>query len=350
LLGIGDPQRKKYKSLGKLFKFPSKGILGVIMPLPIKDVLDMIADNTRRRGCPVPIPEKDAYGWADGLNIPRGGETVLFTGLLYQLIPYIDSLVKYLEGMEKTSVGALVMKLGKVAGKVIDVTKIAGPPRERVEEQSRIVRNIAMLLMKSGVSFGYLYEDDMYSGVLLHDLGLDDDFKEHANKVYRKLKEKGVKTIITIDPHTTNCMRKVYPEYIDNYDLEVKNYLEVLSEKEIRGKDLKEEVVIHDPCVYARYEGIIEQPRKLLAAAGVKVLEVPDKSRSMTFCCGGPVESLSPSLSKGIAGQRIEQLTSMSKKIVVMCPICYSSFLRVKPDNVEMRDVSEYLAKGFLEG
>ncbi|MEM2811045.1 MAG: (Fe-S)-binding protein [Candidatus Korarchaeum sp.] len=315
------------------------------MPLPVREVLDMIADNTRRRGCPVPLPEGDSYRWADGLSIPRGGDEVLFTGLLYQLTPHIDSLVNYLEGLERSSVATLAIRLGRIAGKVVDVTKIASPPRERVEEQNGVIRNIAMLLMRSGVSFGYVYEDDMYSGALLYDLGLEEDFELHAKRVHGRLRERGVRSLITIDPHTTHVMREVYPKFLDGYDLEVRNYLEVLAERGLVGRRLGREVTIHDPCLYARYEGIVEQPRGLLESIGVEVKE-PERCRNMTFCCGGPVESLSPGLSKGIASLRMEELARHGSEVLTMCPICHSSFLRVRPEGVRLRDLSSCLAEG----
>ncbi|MDW8036185.1 MAG: (Fe-S)-binding protein, partial [Candidatus Korarchaeum sp.] len=221
------------------------------MPLPLREVLEMIADNTKRRGCPVPLPERDSYRWADGLSIPKGEATVIFTGLLYQLTPHIDSLVGYLEGLERSSVATLAIRLGRIAGKVIDVTKIASPPKERVEEQNEIIRSIAILLMKSGVSFGYVYEDDMYSGALLYDLGLEEDFEMHAKGVHRRLKERGVRSLIAIDPHTTHVMREVYPKFVDGYDLDVRNYLEVLASRGLVGRTLGREVTIHDPCLYA---------------------------------------------------------------------------------------------------
>ena len=37
--------------------------------------------------------------------------------------------------------------------------------------------------------------------------------------------------VITIDPHTTNMLRSVYPKLIPGYDIQVKTYLEVLAEK-----------------------------------------------------------------------------------------------------------------------
>jgi len=64
------------------------------MPLPTGDVIGILADNLRLRGSVLPIPKRNATRWARGLNLPRGGETVLYTGQMYQLIPYIEGLVK----------------------------------------------------------------------------------------------------------------------------------------------------------------------------------------------------------------------------------------------------------------
>lgn len=303
----------------------------------MKEIIEIIAENTRRRGSPVPIPEKDATGWADGLNIPFGGETILYTGLLYQMVPYLNSFVSLLEEIEKRSFSSAVLKAGKLAGKLFSLTRIIRVPREERMRQMKILRDIARLLMKAGFSFGYLYGEEIYSGVLLHDLGMERDFEEHAKRVHKLLREKGVKKIITIDPHTTNVMRSVYPKYVD-FDIEVQSYLELLPPEKVGS--LKEDVVIHDSCIYARYERVVEQPRNLLSAAGARIIE-PKRSREMTFCCGGPVESLFPSLSGEVARIRAEELGRYEKKVVVMCPICLASLSRA---GLKVEDISSCLA------
>ena len=55
---------------------------------------------------------------------------------------------------------------------------------------------------------------------------------EHAKRVHAVFKKHGVKTVITIDPHTTNMLRSVYPRVLQGYDVQVRSYLEVLAEKE----------------------------------------------------------------------------------------------------------------------
>ena len=64
------------------------------MPLPIKPILGILADNLARRGSVLPISQRAATRWARGLNLPKGGETVIYTGHLYQLIPAIDAMAK----------------------------------------------------------------------------------------------------------------------------------------------------------------------------------------------------------------------------------------------------------------
>lgn len=310
------------------------------MPLPIRDVLRMIGSSVKRYGFPVPVPKDVVYRWAYELGLPKGGDTVLFTGGLYQLIPYIDTLVRYLEGLEESRFAALLKAdwLISVASKLF-----VRAPKGELEKQYGVLRSVAELLRKAGVQFGYLYEDDMYSGALLYDMGLDDYFKEHAEAVYSKLKSLNVRTLITIDPHTTYLMKEVYGKTLSDYDLKVKNYLEVLANSNIAPtKTLSEAVVLHDPCYYARYLRILDEPRKLLRNGGVGIVE-PDRGKELTFCCGGPIESITPRLSKSIAQLRMEELAALGNTIVTMCPICYVCLSRVKPAEVTITDISHYL-------
>ena len=322
------------------------------MPLPIKDILSIIANNTIKHGCPIPISREAIYSWANKLNLAKDCETVLFTGLLYQLVPYLEAAVKYLESLEEGKLSGILLRIGRLAGKFIDLSKvISRVPRDSIQKQHEILYQITKLLLDNGFEFGYLFEEDMYSGALLYDLGLDKHFKMHAEKVYGKLKNFGVKKLITIDPHTTYIMRSVYKQYIPDYDIEVINYLELLVRLNIKPKRLlKDTVAIHDPCYYARYENIISEPRILLKNAGLNVLEPPIRARKLTFCCGGPVESISPRLASSVANLRVKELCSLCDNIVVMCPICYANLSRAVENSglkINIFDISHYLYQAY---
>ncbi len=314
----------------------------------VRDIISFIAENTRKTGIPLPAPRDSLYKWAGKLGLPESGEYMLYTGGLYQLVPYINSLVAQLESLTTRKTGGLALRFAKAFSKIVDLSKITKPRREDVEYAESILIAVTQLLDSAGVSYGYLYENDMYSGILLHDLGLAEEFAGHAEKVYRRLRETGVSKVITVDPHTTYALTTLYPKYIDNYNLEVTNYLELLYEKlqqgklKFQGEDMGS-VVIHDPCYYARFLGILDQPRKLLEAAGYKVLE-PRRTREMTYCCGGPVESISPKLALRVAETRIGELREKSSRIVTLCPICYANLSRASSENETVRDIALYLA------
>ena len=50
------------------------------MSVPIGATLGIFADNTRLRKSVLPLSARKATAWARGLNLPVGGETVLYTG------------------------------------------------------------------------------------------------------------------------------------------------------------------------------------------------------------------------------------------------------------------------------
>ena len=322
------------------------------MPLPTGDVIGILTDNLRKRGSVLPISRKNVVRWAKGLGLRRGGDTVLYTGMMYQLIPYIEGLVK-VEKQLGDSPLAKFTGLGRRMNRMVNVSAfMARPSAELRTAYDQVPIDVARLLQTAGVDFGYLYEDDLYTGALAHDLGSDEAVAEHAKRVHEVFKKHGVKTVITIDPHTTNMLRSVYPKLLPGYDVEVKTYLEVLAEKLLGDEGmpvtnaLQGEIAIHDPCVFARYEGIIDEPRQLLAAAGLTVKE-PEKSGRMTWCCGGPVESLYPEKAHANAVKRAEQLRETAPEVVTMCPMCLINLGGAAGPDMTINDISHYLKRAY---
>jgi Fe-S oxidoreductase len=314
------------------------------MALPIGNVLGILSDNLEKRKGVVPLSSEKATAWAKSLDTPVGGDTIIYTGQMYQLIPSINSMANWMEKLEDSRLTKF-FSVGRAVNKSVDLSwfMALGSGREQKDYDDRL-RNIAHLLRIAGVEFGYLYEQELYSGALLFDEGVDDVFTEQAHRVYRTFKDNGVKRVITVDPHTTNMLRSVYPKIIDSFNLEVKSYLELLAESDLNFmKQLEIDVVIHDPCVYARYEDIIAEPRYLLKNAGARIHE-PELSGKLTHCCGGPLESLFPSKARAIADKRVEQLAACGNKVTTMCPICLANLKRAAGLTLEVKDISEYLA------
>jgi Fe-S oxidoreductase len=317
------------------------------MPLPTGDVIGILADNLRLRKSVLPISRHNATRWAKGLNLPRGGKTVLYTGMMYQLVPYIEGLVEAEKRLGDSPLARLT-GLGRAVNRVVNVSAFLARPSAKLrDEYNQVPRDVALLLQQAGIEFGYLYDDDLYSGALAHDLGVDEAVIEHARKVYAALKKNGVESVITIDPHTTNMLRSVYPKLVAGYDIEVKTYLEALLEKELPLRNtLSGDITIHDPCVFARYENIVDEPRELLERAGMTVHEA-EKSGRMTWCCGGPVESLYPEKAAANARKRSEQLAAASREVVTMCPMCLINLSQAAPQGMSFNDLSHYLRQAF---
>jgi Fe-S oxidoreductase len=318
------------------------------MPLPTGKVLGILADNLEKRKGVIPLSSSQVAGWARSLDIPFGGETIIYTGQMYQLIPPINAMTRWMAKFENSSISKL-FGIGRNANKIINLSWFLslGSGREQ-KAYDDLLKNIARILKIAGVDFGYLYEKELYSGALLFDEGVDDTFENHAQRVYESLKNNGVKRIITLDPHTTNMLRQVYPMIIKDYDIDVRNYLEVLAEKDINiSKSLDLDLVVHDPCIYARYENIVDEPRQLLKNVGA-VINEPELSGKLTHCCGGPLESLFPAKAHTIATKRVEQLAECGNKIATMCPICLTNLKRTAANSLEVKDISEYLIEAYL--
>jgi Fe-S oxidoreductase len=316
----------------------------MVMGLPVRDVVGILSDNLRLRKSVLPIPARRATAWARGLGIPRGGETVLYTGSMYQLIPYIECLVRLERRLGESPLASLTGLARRANRLMSGVSLVARPSASERREYDRIPTNVARLLQRAGVEFGYLYEDDLYSGALAYDLGADEVVAAHARRVASVFRRYGVRQVITIDPHTTTMLRSVYPGLVEGYDVRVRSYLEVLAERGLptvlapsAGK-----VVIHDACVYARYEGILEAPRRLLAASGVEVAQ-PELAGVRTSCCGGPIEALFPATAMAVATQRVAQLKAVASDCVTMCPICLVNLRKAADGELRLRDISDYL-------
>jgi len=299
----------------------------------LKTLGRILTDNLNKSMLPFPIDKSVCTRWAKG--IPRGGPVILYTSCLYQLAPFIEEFVKWLErvGVSERGIASVIVSIGqRVAGLVMR------PKKELLDKSYRVLSNIVELLVKHGVEFGYLYEDEPYSGAILYELGYEDEFAEYCRRVVDVFKRYGVRKVITVDPHTHYILSSVYPKFV-KLDVEVVNYLDLI--KDVRPR-VKVDVVIHDPCLYARFLGKRDVYRNLLDRAGVNHVEDPYVTgREASMCCGGPIESIMPSLSSSIAKVRLEKLRKLSENVVVLCPICMANLLRNAPQGVKVIDFAE---------
>jgi Fe-S oxidoreductase len=176
-----------------------------------KDIIDVLAANVRQTMSPFGIPKFMVNTWHKDQNLPADGEYLLYTGLMYQFAPYIETSTQYLEAFEDTPT-ARYLKYARYVPGYLSGTGLALMTRAREKSKAaQPLKNVVRLLRKSKVNLGYRPDLDHYSGILLYDMGDQKSFIAHARKVAQKLKKAGIFKIITIDPHTTYALKELFP-------------------------------------------------------------------------------------------------------------------------------------------
>ena len=282
-----------------------------------------------RTGDPLGFRNPYWIRWAEGLDLPRKGKTVLFTGRMYQMLPFVVQATQLVTAarpmLALRGFDTLLAVGNRLAGPSVIRLKARGE-RVLAERGKEALKGILTALREAGEHPAYLYETEPYSGVLPFDLGLEEKIARHVNRVYRLLKQRHIRTVITVDPHTTHMLKTIYPNYIHGYDIRVRHYLEPLCEG-IQGvevscpPDFPKAFVLHDPCVMARDLGMTDEIRNVVRELRVPILE-PQNTKLDTACCGGPVEYAFSDLSEKISSIRAKELAGVSRDVLVLCPIC----------------------------
>ena len=320
----------------------------------VAQALRTIAGNLERTGDPLGL--KTAYWtrWSDGLNLARRGSTLLYTARMYQMLPYVVSATEMAAAAQPLvpalGVDALA-RMAEMAGALAADPIIRFHARGQQEIRRRgeaVLKGIVASLADVGIRPAYLHKEEPYSGVLLHDLGLEEAVVPIAQRVYRTLREAGARTVVTTDPHTTFMLRQVYPRIVSGFDLDVRHYIEVLAGSDMPQcssptDGLPEKIVLHDSCVMTRDLDIVAPARTVLQRLGITVVE-PENSSKNTACCGGPVEYAFSKLSRSVSGIRARELAANAPAIALNCPICLINLMKHERElGIRVWDMGELL-------
>jgi Fe-S oxidoreductase len=96
-------------------------------------------------------------------------------------------------------------------------------------------------------------------------------------------------SVVTTDPHSFNTLRNEYPEKWRSHH-QVLHYASLLDDLLAFGKlklskKLDYTVTYHDPCYLGRYNDVYDAPRRVIAATGCKLVEMP-RHADRAYCCG----------------------------------------------------------------
>jgi len=320
---------------------------------PLTQIILTLLDNIRKSGNPVGVPSDKLSGWARGVE-QGNSSVILYSGCEFQLVPYFLPLVDRLKksGLVNSKLLNLTFRLKSFGLDLVGL--FASLTAKDSDYYNELVRKHLLLLRKVKSDIAILPEE-LYPGTLLYEFGFIEEFTEQAKKVSKIFKERGVKSIITISPHSLEMLRSVYPSFVEGFDFEVIHYLELLTKYASNLRlSVKEptSVTIHDPCHLARSMSIVEEPRAILnLVRGVELREVPFANKRWTTCCGAPIETFLPLLTEGISQKRIRELKESGAEIALtLCPFCHANLRNVSSTSgLHIMDFVDFLSSRCME-
>jgi glycolate oxidase len=185
------------------------------------------------------------------------------------------------------------------------------------------VKTIVSVLEKLGLD--PLVTDEVCCSYIVGATGLAPEFDEAQARFRATYQPHLEGEILTVCPTCTATLH-------DEYGLNVKHALvavaERLQEKQLAPLDLR--VTYHDPCHLGRILGVTEEPRQILRALGVDLVEM-EHNRTFSTCCGGGggVLDVDRNLAIEISKNRVRDAVAVgATTIVTACPTCQPTLLR----------------------
>jgi Fe-S oxidoreductase len=186
----------------------------------------------------------------------------------------------------------------------------------------------ARVFHKAGLDFGILGDSELNSGNdvrLAGEEGLYEILQEKNLKAFGRAR---FEEIITTDPHSFQVLKHEYPA--TNGGRPVRHHTQLQSDLILQGelplrKKLRKKITYHDPCYLGRYNAIFNAPRRVIAALGLELVEMP-RNRTYSYCCGAgggriwmedpPVFKERPAVSRVREAAELEDVCTL----VVVCP------------------------------
>ena len=225
-------------------------------------------------------------------------------------------------------------------------------------EAQKTVQSVATILHHAGVNFAVLGDEETCTGDSARRAGNEYLFYELAMSNIETLNAAGVdkKQIVTSCPHCFTTLGKEYKELGGDYSVyhHTQMIANLIGQGKLRlnGHQL-EAVTFHDPCYLGRHNGIIAEPREVLAKAGATLLEM-DRHGQNSFCCGAGGAQMWKEEEHGAAAVNAtrfaEARRTRAKILAVGCPFCAQMMHdanRESGEPMQVKDVAELVAEAI---
>lgn len=218
----------------------------------------------------------------------------------------------------------------------------------------------AEVFNQAGLDYGILYEAEHNSGNDIRRVGEEGLFEMLVEKNSAALEKCEYRYLVTTDPHTYNTLKNEYGISSNGHAiLHVSELLDRLitsgKMKLIRKLDYR--VTFHDPCYLGRYNDIYDSPRRVIAATGCQLVEMP-RHRDRALCCGaggGRIWMEEMALKERPSEIRVREVAQLEgvQALVVACPKDISMFKdAIKTcgleDRLVVKDLVELVHEAFV--
>jgi fumarate reductase (CoM/CoB) subunit B len=176
--------------------------------------------------------------------------------------------------------------------------------------------------------------------------GHRDLFRWHAGRVAASLR--GFKKIAIGCSACQYAMKSQYAAEGVNLRTEVVSLADLLVDatQNLACSLTRKSVYYHDPCYHARYNGVVEQPRRALS----QLAEVREFgwNKTDTECCGGGglLPKTMPAIADQMAKRRLAEVQSTGGGMVVTsCATCTFMLKRNAPPSVQVANLATAIAQ-----
>ncbi len=221
----------------------------------------------------------------------------------------------------------------------------------------KITQSLTNILSSTEIDFGILGEKESCCGDVVYQIGEEGFLEELVQNNLKEFEKTGAEAMISISPHCFNMFKSVYPKY--GKMIPVFHYTQFLSEFMEKGllplapTDSKDKVTYHDPCYLGRYNGIYEEPRKILECLpNVSITEMDDNKNNSLCCGGGGGQMWIESIGERPSHQRVLQAADTGASILATsCPYCVQNFEDAaktkRLPNLQVLDLAEIISKSM---
>jgi heterodisulfide reductase subunit D len=253
-----------------------------------------------------PVSQEHVADWAEGLELPVGGETVLFCDC------------------------------------------------EAAFYRTTVPRAVARTLQAAGVEFGLMREQWCCGGPAA-EMGYAEQARRFAEHNVADWRAVGATRILVLDPHDYISFTEDYPRYFgDDYDFEIVLVVELVAELIREGRlaltqPVERVVTYHDACRLNKRKGIHKEPREILRAIPGLTFKDVDHVTQWSYCsgAGAGLGIERPDLTAEISRRRVERAKALEIDTLVSACVWSERPLSEQggKQDVEVVDLMELVAE-----